>query len=47
MDPLTLILLIIAIIFFFPLIMRGIGCALRLAALAIVIIVLISLISSL
>ncbi|SFP66203.1 hypothetical protein [Salibacterium halotolerans] len=32
MDPLTLIILIVMIIFLFPLIKRGVGCVLRLIA---------------
>ncbi|WP_018924452.1 hypothetical protein [Salsuginibacillus kocurii] len=37
MDPLTLIILIIMVIFFFPLIMRGVGCLLRLFALVVLV----------
>ncbi|MFD2706673.1 hypothetical protein [Salibacterium lacus] len=32
MDPLSLIILIVMIIFLFPLIMRGVGCVLRIIA---------------
>ncbi|MGY4690870.1 hypothetical protein [Salibacterium sp. K-3] len=32
MDPLTLIILIVMVIFLFPLIMRGVGCVLRIIA---------------
>ncbi|MDQ0300612.1 hypothetical protein J2S78_003080 [Salibacterium salarium] len=38
MDPLTIIILIVMIIFLFPLIMRGVGCILRIVALAVLII---------
>ncbi|RSL30234.1 hypothetical protein D7Z54_26865 [Salibacterium salarium] len=38
LDPLTIIILIVMIIFLFPLIMRGVGCILRIVALAVLII---------
>jgi hypothetical protein len=44
MDPFTLILVIILVIFFFPVILRGVGCLIRTAATVIVIIVAVALI---
>ncbi|WP_185819567.1 hypothetical protein [Salibacterium salarium] len=38
MDPLTLIILIVMVIFLFPLIMRGVGCVLRIVALVVLVI---------
>ncbi|MFZ4453702.1 hypothetical protein [Salibacterium aidingense] len=38
MDPLSLIILIVMIIFLFPLIMRGVGCLLRIVAAVVIII---------
>ncbi len=37
-DPLSLIILIVMIIFLFPLIMRGVGCLLRIVAAVVIII---------
>ncbi|CAM3984084.1 hypothetical protein [Alkalicoccus chagannorensis] len=47
MDPLTLILVIVLVIFFFPLIMQGIGCLIKSIALIIVVVVAASLIMQL
>ncbi|MBB6451416.1 hypothetical protein HNR44_003423 [Geomicrobium halophilum] len=38
MDPLTLIIVIIMAIFFFPLIIRGVGCLLRTIAIVVLVI---------
>ncbi|WP_176764776.1 hypothetical protein [Natribacillus halophilus] len=38
MDPLTIIIIIVMLIFLFPLIKRGVGCLFRLLALAVLVI---------
>ncbi|WP_181186072.1 hypothetical protein [Alkalicoccus urumqiensis] len=47
MDPITLVLLVILIIAFFPLILRSVGCLLRIIAAVVIIAVGISLLSQL
>ncbi len=46
-DPITLVLVVVLIIFFFPLIMRGVGCLIRSLATIILIVVAVALVMQL